>query len=151
MISNDTCTYIFMYSKIWKILIFFPAEDSGVSSGAVPSAPPLPTISENEEEEPLLEEDFSVALLEDDQRDFEAGMVVSTSKVGILWKKKSLNSQRFSLTRETDTKMTHAKSWAICKTSIEIDQNTKFTLILSRPKWPKDKPFLLKYFLVMIY
>merc|ERR1719331_1308875 len=58
------------------------AEDSGVSSGAVPSAPPLPTISENEEEEPLLEEDFSVALLEDDQRDFEAGMVVSTSKSG---------------------------------------------------------------------
>ena len=36
----------------------------------------------------MLEEDFSVALLEDDQRDFEAGMVVSTSKVGILWGKK---------------------------------------------------------------
>ena len=55
----------------------------------------IPTISENAEEEPLLEEDFSVALLEDDQRDFEAGMVVSTSKVGILWGKKSLNSLRF--------------------------------------------------------
>ena len=91
-----------------KNLDFFSAEDSGVSSGAVPSAPPLPTISENEEEEPLLEEDFSVALLEDDQRDFEAGMVVSTSKVGILWKKISQLSHylRFSLTRETDTKMT---------------------------------------------
>ena len=48
----------------------------------------------------MLEEDFSVALLEDDQRDFEAGMVVSTSKVGILWGKKSLNSLRFSLMRE---------------------------------------------------
>ena len=79
----------------------------------------------------MLEEDFSVALLEDDQRDFEAGMVVSTSKVGILWKKISLNSLRFSLMRETDTKMTHVKSCAICKTSIEIDQkNTKFTLLL---------------------
>ena len=58
----------------------FLAEDS--PSSAVPSAPPLPTISENEEEEPLLEEDFSVALLEDDQREFEAGMVVSTTKSG---------------------------------------------------------------------
>ena len=76
--------HILNYEKSWFL---FSAEDSGVSSGAVPSAPPLPTISENEEEEPLLEEDFSVALLEDDQRDFEAGMVVSTSKVGILWGK----------------------------------------------------------------
>ena len=84
--------HILNYEKSWFL---FSAEDSGVSSGAVPSAPPLPTISENEEEEPLLEEDFSVALLEDDQRDFEAGMVVSTSKVGILWGKKSLNSLRF--------------------------------------------------------
>lgn len=46
-----------------------------------PSAPPLPTISENEEEEPLLEEDCSI--LEDDQREFEAGMAVScTTKSG---------------------------------------------------------------------
>ena len=117
----DTYLYILKYKKsfckygpdLWgkggilplnkqneKSWYFFSAEDSGVSSGAVPSAPPLPTISENEEEEPLLEEDFSVALLEDDQRDFEAGMVVSTSKVGILWGKKSLNSLRFSLMRE---------------------------------------------------
>ena len=29
-----------------------------------------------------MEEDFSVALLEDDQREFEAGMVVSTTKSG---------------------------------------------------------------------
>jgi hypothetical protein len=44
----------------------------------------------------LEEEDFSVALLEDDQRDFEAGMVVSTSKVGILWEKISQLSQILS-------------------------------------------------------
>ena len=105
--GNDIMAYVYhLYILKYENLDFFSAEDSGVSSGAVPSAPPLPTISENEEEEPLLEEDFSVALLEDDQRDFEAGMVVSTSKVGILWKKKSLNYLRFSLTRETDTKMT---------------------------------------------
>ena len=30
----------------------------------------------------MLEDDFSVALLEDDQREFEAGMVVSTTKSG---------------------------------------------------------------------
>ena len=110
--------HILNYEKSWFL---FSAEDSGVSSGAVPSAPPLPTISENEEEEPLLEEDFSVALLEDDQRDFEAGMVVSTSKVGILWRKKISQFSQiswFSLIRETDTKMTQSKSWAICMQNI---------------------------------
>ena len=54
----------------------------------------------------MLEEDFSVALLEDDQRDFEAGMVVSTSKVGILWKKNLSNYSNF-LSQE---KLTLSKS-----------------------------------------
>ena len=38
--------------------------------------------------------------------------------VGILCFKFSLNPLRFSLTRETDSKLTRAKSWAIFKTSI---------------------------------
>ena len=40
------------------------------------------------------------------------------NKVRILFFKYSLNPLRFSLRRETDTWMTRAKSWAICKTSI---------------------------------
>ena len=121
MISNDTCTYLYIlrYEKSW---FFFPAEDSGVSSGAVPSAPPLPTISENEEEEPLLEEDFSVALLEDDQRDFEAGMVVSTSKVGILWKK-NLSILKDFLSREKLT-----QKWLMPK----VEQYAKHQLKLTK-------------------
>ena len=48
---------------------------------SAPSAPPLPTISENEEEDhPLLYQD-EIMLLEDaDEREFEAGMAVSGSK-----------------------------------------------------------------------
>ena len=48
---------------------------------SAPSAPPLPTISENEEEDhPLLYQD-EIMLLEDaDEREFEAGMAVSSSK-----------------------------------------------------------------------
>ena len=113
--GNDIMAYMYhlhilKYEKSWFL---FSAEDSGVSSGAVPSAPPLPTISENEEEEPLLEEDFSVALLEDDQRDFEAGMVVSTSKVGILWKKNLSILSDFLSDFLSWEKMTQAKSWAM--------------------------------------
>ena len=44
-------------------------------------------------------------------------------KVRILCLKLSLNPLRFSLMRETDTKVTRAKSWAICKTSILEWQN----------------------------
>ena len=55
---------------------------SAASEDPSPSAPPLPTICENEEEEkPLLAEDY-YSNLEDDQREFEAGMVVSSSKTG---------------------------------------------------------------------
>jgi hypothetical protein len=43
---------------------------------------------------------------------------VFSSRIGILCLNFSLNPLRFSLTRETDTKMTIAKSWEICKTSI---------------------------------
>ena len=39
-------------------------------------------------------------------------------KVRILCFKFSLNPLRFSFTRETDTKMSRAKSWANCRTSI---------------------------------
>jgi hypothetical protein len=43
-----------------------------------PSAPPLPTISENEEEDvPLLDNPHSYDLYDTDDRDFEAGMAIS--------------------------------------------------------------------------
>lgn len=61
------------------------APTSGTAAeDASPSAPPLPTICENEEEEqqPLLDPEDFYSSLEDDQREFEAGMVVSTSKSG---------------------------------------------------------------------
>ena len=57
---------------------------------------------------------------------------VFSSKVRILCLNFSLNLLRFSLTRETDTKMTRAKSWAIFKTSI-----------LKRSNWPKHQFCLL--------
>ena len=56
----------------------------------------------------------------------------STLKVGILYFNFSLNPLRFSLTRESYAKMTKAKSWAICKTSIieqYIDQMANFVKI----------------------
>ena len=56
-------------------------------------------------------------------------------KVRILCFRFSLNPLRFSLTRETDTKLTRAKSWAICKTSIIEWQNLHKTPILTSAKW----------------
>ena len=77
--------------------------------------------TEEMEAKPIVKKSGFAAFQMDDSEDNQATdsdeEAPVITKVRIFCFKFSLNSLRFSLMRETDTRITRAKSWAICKTS----------------------------------